>query len=132
MKHNRKPVVYVSGPLSLGDPILNTRRAVKEAEVIIEMGGVPIVPHVSISWQMISPHDWDYWISYDLDLLNVCDAIYRIPGESKGADLETARMSTLGKPVFADPTNDMTALVMWIQEWNEEVAHESNRSTSGC
>lgn len=120
MRFNRKPVIYVSGPLSTGDPILNTRKAVKEAEVIIEMGGIPIVPHTTIAWHMISPHEWQYWIDYDLELLNVCDALYRIPGESKGAELEVARMRELGKPVFDDPTNDMTDLVLWIMDWNRE------------
>lgn len=123
MRFNRKPVIYVSGPLSLGDPVINTRRAVKEAEVIREMGGVPIVPHMTIAWHLASPHEYDYWISYDLDLLNVCDAIYRIPGESKGADLEVARMRELGKPVFDDPDNHMTCLVLWIQSWNQEDAN---------
>jgi hypothetical protein len=31
-----------------------------------------------------------------------CDAVLRIPGESRGADLDVARARRLGLPVYAD------------------------------
>ena len=35
-------------------------------------------------------------------LLQRCDAVLRIPGESRGADLDVARAKALGLPVFGD------------------------------
>jgi len=35
-------------------------------------------------------------------LLACCDAVLRIPGESRGADLEVARARRLGLPIFTD------------------------------
>jgi hypothetical protein len=36
-------------------------------------------------------------------LLARCDALLRIPGESRGADLDVARAKELGLPVYTDP-----------------------------
>jgi hypothetical protein len=35
-------------------------------------------------------------------LLECCDAVLRIPGESRGADLDVARARQLGLPVYTD------------------------------
>jgi hypothetical protein len=35
-------------------------------------------------------------------LLSCCDAVLRIPGESRGADLDVARARRLGLPIFTD------------------------------
>jgi len=35
-------------------------------------------------------------------LLTCCDAVLRIPGESRGADLDVARARRLGLPIFTD------------------------------
>ena len=37
-------------------------------------------------------------------LMACCDAVLRIPGESRGADLEVARARRLGLPIFTDVT----------------------------
>jgi hypothetical protein len=37
-------------------------------------------------------------------LLARCDALLRIPGESRGADLDVARAKELGLPVYTDPS----------------------------
>lgn len=36
-------------------------------------------------------------------LIARCDALLRIPGESRGADLDVARAQELGLPVYTDP-----------------------------
>ena len=38
----------------------------------------------------------------DLQWLRVCDALFRLAGESKGADIEVALAMELGKLVFSD------------------------------
>ena len=49
---------------------------------------------------MLLPHEIDYWYKYDLEWLEQCDAVFRLPGESSGADNEVARAQELGLPIF--------------------------------
>lgn len=41
-----------------------------------------------------------YWYEVDLHFLRACDAVLRLPGESKGADAEVELAHSLGKPVY--------------------------------
>jgi len=84
----KKPWVYIAGPYSQGDPVQNTRRAIEVADRIVEYGVVPIVPHVSLLWDLTKPRPPEFWYEYTMQLLARCDAIYRIPGDSWGADRE--------------------------------------------
>lgn len=40
------------------------------------------------------------WLTVDFEFIRRCDAVLRLPGESVGADAETAHASELGIPVF--------------------------------
>ena len=40
------------------------------------------------------------WLAVDFAWIRVCDAVLRLPGESVGADMETAEAKRLGIPVF--------------------------------
>lgn len=88
--------LYISGPYTNGDPVINVRKAVEVADILLAAGHVPIIPHLSHLWHIISPHSWQEWIKLDLLLLERCDGMIRIQGESKGADLEEARAHELG------------------------------------
>jgi len=70
--------------------MVNTRRALEVADVIRDHGGVPYVPHLSLFWHMARPAPYDVWLGMDLELIRSgkVDAVYRIPGESPGADRE--------------------------------------------
>lgn len=98
---SRKPVVYIAGPYSKPDPCVNTHVAMTWWDKLYSSGIVaPICPHWSHLQHTHSPREYQEWIDYDLQLLHVCDALLRIPGESSGADGEVTRMTELGKPVF--------------------------------
>ena len=92
--------IYVAGPYSNGDPVLNTRKAIEAGELLIELGFVPFIPHLTHLWHLVSPHEIDYWYDYDNEWLNKCDALLRLPGESEGADAEVNRMFAIGKYVY--------------------------------
>ena len=81
--------VFISGPYTSPDPVINVRNAVLAAEKVIEKGHVPFVPHLNHLWHLISPHDINYWYNYDLEWLRICDIILRLPGKSIGADHES-------------------------------------------
>lgn len=94
--------VYVAGPLTLGDQDINTREAVKVADILAQEGFVPFVPHLDRLWHLISPHHYEFWMKICLAWVARCDALIRLPGESKGGDREVEHARKLGIPVFGD------------------------------
>lgn len=109
-----RPLVYVAGPYSKPDPCMNTHHAIWVAEQIIKMtnGEVsPVVPHLTHFWHTMEPHPYEFWLSYDLDLLARCDLVLRCHGASSGADAEVVKAMEWGIPVVFD--------VESVVEWNE-------------
>ena len=98
--------IYVAGPYTGGDPVLNVRKAIEAGEQLIALGFVPFIPHLSHLWHLVSSHDIEYWYSYDIEWLIKCDALLRLPGDSKGADAEVALALELDIPVFHITKND--------------------------
>ena len=106
-----RPWVYIAGPYSQGDPVQNTRRAILVANMIVDYGVVPIVPHLTMTWDLSFPRPPLFWYEYTLDLLRRCDAIYRIKGESVGADKEWAWAEKNNLTLLRTPEE----LVNWAQ-----------------
>lgn len=94
------PVVYIAGPYTVPEPVTNVHNAVMVAEQVMSCGFVPLVPHLSMLWQAIVPHDYEFWLKLDMALLARCDALLRIPGPSTGADREVAFAHAHGIPIF--------------------------------
>lgn len=92
--------VYVAGPYSQGDPIMNVRAAITCAEVLAARGHSPYVPHLTMLWHLVQPHATAFWYAHDLEWLAACDAVVRIPGPSIGADAEVKEAQRLGLPVY--------------------------------
>lgn len=90
--------IYIAAPYTLGDPIANTQRVIEMAERIYGLGMLPWVPHITMLWHLISPHEPDFWYEYDNQWLRHCDAVLRMPGESVGADNEVKLAKELGIP----------------------------------
>ena len=101
--------IYIAGPYSASEPLpgmvvdeeTNVRIAITHADIVADLGGVPFVPHVvGHHWNMLHPHDYEFWMNFCLAWVSRCDALFRIAGPSAGADREVALMESLGKPVF--------------------------------
>lgn len=98
-----RPMVYVAGPYTHPDPIENTHKTIAIADDLNATGLVTcIVPHLTLLWHMVSPHEEGYWYDYDLASLRRCDALLRLPGESSGADKEVRYARIYDIPVFFD------------------------------
>lgn len=91
--------VYIAGPYS-SNPEDNTEKAINYCNELLNNGFIPFCPHLSHYLHKWHPRDWKEWIEYDLEWLDVCDCLYRIPGESKGADIEEECAKGLGIPIF--------------------------------
>lgn len=95
------PLVYVAGPYAHLDPVRNTHATIHAAEGLLESGLVtPYVPHLTLLWHLVAPHDEEHWYAYDLAVLARCDALVRLVGSSKGADREVQFAHDRGIPVF--------------------------------
>ncbi len=84
-------LIYVSSPYSSGDVVSNVRFACEVGDKILEKGHIPFIPHLTHFWHFLSPKTYEQWMEIDKSILNICDAILRVGGESKGADLEVAQ-----------------------------------------
>ena len=106
------PLVYVAGPYTRPDPVENSHLTIKAADELIADGVVtPVVPHLTLMWHLVSPKPLEFWYAYDLAMLARCDAVFRLPGESTGADREVEFAAGLSKPVF----DDKAALYEWAR-----------------
>lgn len=83
-------LIYIASPYSLGDQSLNIRRQIETADILLLKGHTPFVPCLSHLWHLISPKPYDEWMRIDLAFMGYCDAVLRLSGESKGADMEVA------------------------------------------
>lgn len=92
--------VYIAGPYSSGDQVLNVKAALDAAEDLVERGHIPFVPHLTAWWHFLHPKPYRWWIRYDNVWLLQCEAVVRLPGESPGADEEVALARSKGIPVY--------------------------------
>lgn len=93
--------VYVAGPYTSPDPIINTREAILTGQRLYDAGMFPYVPHLTLLWHMVAPQeDVEYWYAFDLNAIDHADALLRMPGASTGADREVAYAEAQHVPCF--------------------------------
>jgi hypothetical protein len=118
----RRPLVYLSGPYTVPDPAENTNVALRCADALLEMGVVPVVPHLSLLWQTFSPKPYATWMAIDAQMLPRCDLVVRLPGFSRGADFEEQWADDAGIPIsrlpeLAWPAHiDLSAVANWVEK----------------
>jgi len=92
--------IYIAGPYTKGDVAVNVHDAIHMADDIFDLGGIPYLPHLTHFWHLLSPRRWEDWLIMDTAWIVHCDAIFRLPGESKGADRECQLAIEMGIPVL--------------------------------
>lgn len=112
-----KLLVYLAAPYSEPDPVANTHRAIRIADALLQAGFTPLVPHLTLLWDIVSPKSYEEWLDYDRELLARCDAVLRVPGYSVGATRETRFAESLRIPVIrpssASPEDCVRATLNW-------------------
>jgi len=102
-EYGSRPLVYIAAPYSHPDPVANTNAAIALASELIDEGLVtPLVPHLTLLWHAVRPRPLEFWYAYDVALLQRCDGVFRMPGESSGADMEVEFASMHGIRVFTE------------------------------
>ena len=96
-----KPMyIYVAGPYTKGDVAMNVRYMIHDADYIARLGHFYFCPLYSHFHHMLIPHDYEFWMKQDFAWVEKCDAIYRMKGESAGADREVELARSLGLIVY--------------------------------
>jgi len=92
----QRPLVYVAGPYTNPDPVENVHKSVHAAGALIDSGLItPVLPH--------------------LTLLARCDAVFVLPGESRGVEQELAYARRVGLPIFDDSDQ--------LYEWARQISN---------
>jgi len=92
--------IYVAGPYSNGDKAKNVERAIDMAELLSKKGWCPYIPHLTHFWDLLYLHPYEFWLAQDNEWLVYCDALYRMEGESTGADKEVTYAKAIGMPIY--------------------------------
>ena len=92
--------IYIAGPYTKGDMVMNLRAAIFAADKLAQAGHFPFVPHLSHFWHLVCPHNYEFWLEQDFAWLEVCDCVLCLPGESVGVEREIEYAKELGIPVI--------------------------------
>jgi len=93
--------IYIAGPYSIGDKLENVHTAIRTANELADIGFAPYCPHaLTHYWDQLHPRPYEFWLELDRHFLVCCDAVYRMQGESTGADREVKQAISLGIPIF--------------------------------
>lgn len=97
-----KKKIYIAGPYTKGDVAINVKNAIDVADRLMDAGFLVYLPHLTHFWHLVSPHSYECWLELDIAFLRHCDALFRIEGESAGADKEEDIATKIGIPIFND------------------------------
>ena len=92
-------IVYVAGPYSKGDVAVNVKRAIDRGMMINSLGHYAVVPHLTHFMHMMHPHPYEYWLELDERILTKFDCLFRMMGESSGADSEELVAQAFNIPI---------------------------------
>jgi hypothetical protein len=105
--------IYIAGPIGPNDAgrMQRIHDAIYIANALWRYGCAPFVPHLAHWWDERHPAQYEEWMAYDAVWLRQCEAVYRMAGESPGADREVAWAVANGLPVFGS----MEEAIAWAK-----------------
>jgi NTP pyrophosphatase (non-canonical NTP hydrolase) len=96
--------VYVAGPVtSSGSQAENTRNAINVAQYLHSNGHHPFIPHLFFLWEVSHAKTHEEMMMMCKTWLLECDVVVRLPGHSKGADMEEVWAREASIPVYKHP-----------------------------
>lgn len=95
-----RKLVYISGPISFGNRNLSFYQACEAQLRLMQSGEYSCYnPMLSMALMANNEISWSDWIECDLLWVAASDLLLRLPGASKGGDVEVAYAESLGIPV---------------------------------
>lgn len=110
-----RPLVYVAGPIT-ADPWGCVRKATHAAAILHDMGCWAYMPQLSVLHEIVAPMPYEHWIEHGLAMVERCDGLWRLPGESPGADREVEHALALSIPVHVDGLTDALGFLRAVRE----------------
>ena len=113
--------VYISGPITNGDRNWNQYQSNVAHRALLLAGYAVLNPMPT----GVIPFAWDgsvdhaTWLESDFSFVSVCDMVVRLPGESKGGDMEVEYAKSLGIPVYTP--DDFPCLRDLLPQWRVAV-----------
>ena len=102
-----RPMVYISGPITLGEWDENFQQAADAQLFLIRAGCAVLNPMLTMALPGHETITHDEWMQNDLPFIagpgGKVDALLRLPGASAGADTECEHAAIHGVPVYHDP-----------------------------
>lgn len=98
--------IYIAGPYSgngsLLDREVNTSRAVRAGIELVRRGHKPFIPHLThyVEEDYQAQFAYETYLEWDIEWLQFCEGLLRLPGVSEGADREEAIAMSLDIPVY--------------------------------
>lgn len=92
--------VFISAPFT-SNPAHNIHDVIEVADKLIDRGFIPFIPHLYITYDMVSPKHYECFMQLCVAWLLKCDAVIRLPGGSPGADREVLWAEEHKIPVFS-------------------------------
>ena len=108
-----KPYVYVAGHITIGDRLSNIQNGCLVANALHRLGMIPFVPFPHELFHMLGKHAYNTILRFDMAWIEHSDCLFRIPGESPGADKEVSRARRLEIPVLESQTETRDFLREW-------------------
>jgi hypothetical protein len=93
-------LVYLSGPITKGNPKTNFKQSCDAQRILMESGKYAVInPMLTMAHPDEKEIAWDCWLATDLKIITRVDEVIRLPGLSAGADKECAFACQIGTPV---------------------------------
>jgi hypothetical protein len=92
--------IYIASPYRIGDVGQNVRAQMEVFDLLVTMGHVPFAPLLFHFQHIVFPLPEAVWLELDFEWVRACDAVLRLPGESRGADMEVEVAKVANIPVF--------------------------------
>lgn len=102
--------VYIAGPYSQGDVEANVEVAMRTWLELWAVGYIPYCAHWTYFQNKFLELPYDDWLEFDGYWLESCDAVLRLPGPSRGADMEVTAATQLGMSVYNSTTELLKGL----------------------
>ncbi len=126
----RRTIIYISGPMTNGGGPIDWLKIGEGVEAGVELmkdGYAVIMPQLTaytrtaLAWagkctDVNCGLDYSIWLDMDNALVAVSDAVLRISGPSKGADMEINMAKNLGKPVYHTAAQVRAFVGRWTKQ----------------
>lgn len=96
----KKIKVYIASPYTKGDMASNVREQILTGHKLMKLGFCPFIPELYHFVHIVCPIEYDEVLDMCLRWVECCDCVLRLPGESKGADMEVTYALKLGLKVY--------------------------------